>query len=122
MWELGLLPWERLVGLATFFQAALGSLISTSPCGWIANQGHLLSSTWCFQHLLSPVGLQTLDWQQSGVLADLSSSSCTGRVVQDQWVLLCDLTLKGAGREGRAHPTCSQLRLLGESCLQLSEQ
>lgn len=115
MWELGLLPQERVVGLAMFFQAALKSLISTSPRRWIANQGHFLSSTWYSQQLLSPVGLQTTDWKQNGVLADLCSSNCTGRAVQDQWVLVCDL--RGAGREGRAHPSYSQLRLLGESCL-----
>lgn len=47
-------PAEGPVGLARFSPAAQRSLISTSPCRWMANQGHLLSNTWYSQQLPSP--------------------------------------------------------------------
>lgn len=118
MWELGLLPQERLVGLAVFSQAALGSLISTSPCRWIANHGGLLSST---QYSATPVSSRPLDHRLEAEWG-LGRSSCTGTVVQDQWGAGVWSHPQRSRREERAHPSYSQLRLLGESCLQLSEQ
>lgn len=64
-----------------------------------------------------------MDLKQNGVLADLGSSSCTGRVVQDQWVLVCDVTIKGAGRErGESTSQLQPAGTAGGKCLQLSEQ